>query len=112
MGEQGGNTMMFRIGMAAAATSALFVGVSMAPAQASQQAPRQDGLVNVNVGDVTVLQDVNIGVIANVVANVCDVADVGPIAAGVLGKARATDNSGRDMTICMAGTDPVTLVQN
>jgi hypothetical protein len=99
---------MFRIGIAAACTSALFVGASVAPAQAA----RQDGLVNVNVGDVTVLEDVNVAVIANVVANVCDAVDAGPIAAGVLGRARAVDNSGRDQTVCMAGTDPVTLTQN
>jgi hypothetical protein len=100
---------MLRAGMAAVAGSALFVGVSMAPAEAQT---RQDGLVNVNVGDVTILEDVNVGVVANVVANVCDAVDVGPIAAGVLGRAIATDNSGRDMTVCMAGTDPVTLTQN
>lgn len=99
---------LFRIGMAAAATSALFVGATVAPAEAV----RQDGLVNVNVGDVTILEDVNVGVIANVVANVCDAVDVGPVAAGVLGRATAVDNSGRDQTVCMAGTDPVTLTQN
>lgn len=102
---------MIRIGIAAAASSALLVGGSFAPAHADHTTT-QDGLVNVNVGDVTVLQDVNVAVIANVVANVCDAVDVGPIAAGVLGKARATDASGRDKTICMAGTDPVSLTQN
>lgn len=103
---------LVRIGIAAAASSALFVGASVAPAHADGHTTTQDGLVNVNVGDVTVLEDVNIAVIANVVANVCDAVDVGPVAAGVLGKARATDNSGRDMTICTAGTDPVSLTQN
>lgn len=102
---------MIRIGIATAATSALFVGASLGPAQAAGPTT-QDGLVNVNVGDVTVLEDVNVAVIANVVANVCDAVDVGPVAAGVLGKAIATDNSGRDMTICTAGTDPVSLTQN
>jgi hypothetical protein len=100
---------MIRMSIAAVLTSGLAVATTMAPAEAANQ---QDGLVNVNVGDVTVLQDVNVAVIANVVANVCDAVDVGPIAAGVLGKARATDASGRDKTICMAGTDPVTLTQN
>lgn len=98
-----------RIGVAAAAASALFVGSSVAPAQAAVQ---QDGLVNVNVGDVTIAEDVNVALVANVIANVCDAVDVGPVAAGVLGKARATDNSGRDMTVCTANGAPVTLTQN
>lgn len=101
-----------RAGLAAAATSALFVGAMTAPAEAASQ---QDGLVNVNVDNV--LNDnnveVNAAVLATVVAQLCDVADVGPIAAGVLGKARATDNSGQSKTICTTSTGaPVTLVQN
>ena len=103
---------MLRTSMTAVATTALLFGATMAPAEAANNNTAQDGLVNVNVGDVTVLEDVNVGVIANVVANVCDVADVGPVAAGVLGKAIATDKSGRDMTVCTAGTDPVSLTQN
>lgn len=49
---------------------------AVAPAQAQ---PIQDGLVNVAVGDVTVLEDVNFGVAAQVAANVCGV-KVGPVA--------------------------------
>ena len=84
----------------------------MAPAQADGHRTSQDGLVNVNVGDVMIDDLVDVALVANVVANVCDAVDVGPVAAGVLGKARATDASGRDMTVCMSGTDPVTLTQN
>ena len=51
----------------------------------------QDGLVNVAIGDVTILEDVNVGVAAQVAANVCGV-KVGPVA--VLG--RAVDRSGAD----------------
>ena len=47
------------------AASAISLGVAAAPASAQQQ-----GLVNVNVGDVTVLQDVGVGVAAKVAANI------------------------------------------
>ena len=100
-----------RTGLVAAATSAIFVGGFAAPAQADT---RQDGLVNVNVEDNEILSrnDVNVAVIASVVANICDAVDVGPVAAGVLGRATAVDNSGRDQTICTANGSPVTLTQN
>ena len=101
---------MLRAGLAVAASSAFAIGVTAMPAQA--QEVNQDGLVNVNVGDVYVLNDVNVAVVANVVANICDAVDVGPIAAGVLGRAIAVDNSGRDQTVCTADGAPVTLTQN
>jgi hypothetical protein len=56
-------------------TALLVVGIA-GPASAANQA--QNGLVNVAVGDITV-QDVNVGVAAQVVAAVCNVA-VGPVA--------------------------------
>jgi len=77
-----------------------------APAYAAPTAV-QDGLVNVAVGDVTVLQDVNIGVAAQIAANVCGVA-VGPVA--VLG--RAVDRSGTTSTVCDTGTQTARLLQN
>ena len=55
-------------GLATAIT--LAVGMTAAPVAHGQQ---QQGLVNVNVGDVTILQDVGIGVAANVAANICGV---------------------------------------
>ena len=71
----------------------LFAGAAMvtavaAPASAANQA--QDGLVNVAVGDITALNDVNVGVAAQVAAQVCGL-KVGPVA--VL--ARAVDRSGQ-----------------
>jgi hypothetical protein len=42
---------------------------TVAPATAQ---PKQSGLVNVNVGDVTI-QDIGVGVAANVAANICGV---------------------------------------
>jgi hypothetical protein len=74
---------------------------------ASAQTTRQDGLVNVNVGDVTILEDVNIALAAQVAANICGV-NVGPVA--VLGE--AVDRSGRTRTVCTTPQGPVTISQN
>ena len=60
----------------AAGLAVVAVGVGAAGAPAASAAPQnvgQQGLVNLNVGDVTVLQNVGLGVAANVAANVCDV---------------------------------------
>lgn len=76
----------------------------MAPAQAQ---PQQNGLVNVNVGDVTILEDVNIGIAAQVAAQICGV-KVGPVA--VLGV--AVDRSGDTRTVCQSDQGPVTIRQN
>lgn len=67
----------------------------------------QDGLVNVNVGDVTILEDVEIGVAAQVAAAICGVR-VGPVA--VLG--RAVDRSGDTETVCETDQGDVTITQN
>jgi hypothetical protein len=85
------------------------VAVIGAPAAGAQT--NQDGLVNVNVGDVTILQDVNVAVGANVAATLCDI-DVGPLALAVLGQAVAVDRSGRERTICQSDAGPVTISQN
>jgi xanthine dehydrogenase molybdopterin-binding subunit B len=94
---------------AAAFGSAVFAFGSLGlagPASASSHV-QQDGLVNVNVGDVTILEDVNIGVAAQVAANVCGV-KVGPVA--VLG--RAVDRSGDTSTVCETDQGDVTISQN
>lgn len=59
------------------------------------------------VGDVTILEDVNVGVAAQVAAQVCGV-KVGPVA--VL--ARAVDRSGATSTVCASDQAPVRLLQN
>jgi hypothetical protein len=51
------------------ATALLAVG-AVAPAGAQ---PQQNGLVNVNIGDVTILENVGVGVAANVAAQICGV---------------------------------------
>jgi hypothetical protein len=62
----------------ALATLALGVGLAFGAAD-SAEAQQQSGLVNVNVGDVTILENVAVGVAAQVAANICGVS-VGPVA--------------------------------
>ena len=86
----------------------LFVASSLAVAvPAVAQIAVQDGLINVAVGDVTILEDVNIAVAAQVAANICGV-KVGPLA--VLGQ--AVDRSGATRTACTSDQGPVTFSQN
>ena len=86
--------------------SAAVMGAASAPSLAAPT-QEQDGLVNVAVGDVTILEDVNIGVAAQVAANVCGVR-VGPVA--LLGQ--AVDATGVTETVCTTDQGPVTLQQN
>jgi hypothetical protein len=81
----------------------LFAG-TLVPSASAQD---QDGLVNVMIGDVSILNDANIGVAANVAANVCGVR-VGPVA--VL--ATQVDASGAQQTVCGTGDQAIRIVQN
>ena len=74
------------------------------PAANAQQ---QDGLVNVNVGDITIRDAVDIGVAAQVAAQICGL-KVGPVA--VL--ATQTDRSGEMRTVCETDQGDVTFTQN
>jgi xanthine dehydrogenase molybdopterin-binding subunit B len=67
----------------------------------------QDGLVNVAVGGVTIREDVNVGVAAQVAANVCgvNVSDVNVLATQV-------DLAGNPVTVCQNDNRPVTISQN
>jgi hypothetical protein len=86
----------------------VFAGAAIVAAATPAAAqPNQDGLINVAVGDVTILEDVNIGVAAQVAANLCGL-KVGPVA--VLGS--AVDRSGETETVCTTDQGPVTLEQN
>ena len=76
-------------------------------AAGTASAQQQDGLVNVAIGDISILNDANIGVAAQVAANVCGL-KVGPVA--VLG--RAVDLSGETETVCTTNNGPVTISQN
>jgi hypothetical protein len=81
--------------------------VSAAPAQPQIA----DGLVVVQIGDVTLTDVVDVNVAANVAAEVCGV-NVGPLAIGVLGQAVAVDRSDRARTICEIGDQAVRIVNN
>ena len=88
----------------------LFAGTVLAvgiASPASAQHVDQDGLVNVNVGDVTIEDAVDIGVAAQVAAQICGV-KVGPVA--VLGV--AVDRSGDTSTVCTTDQGPVTVSNN
>ena len=86
----------------------VFAGAAvLAAATPAAAQPNQDGLINVAVGDVTILEDVNMGVAAQVAANLCGL-KVGPVA--VLGS--AVDRSGETETVCTTDQGPVTLEQN
>lgn len=82
----------------------LFAG-AVAPANAAPPV-LQGGLVNVSIGDVSVLNNAHIGVVAQVVAQVCGV-NVGPVA--VL--ATQVAHSGLPVTVCTSGDMPVTISQ-
>ena len=66
--------------------------------------------MNVAVGDITILEDVNIAVAAQVIAAICDV-NVGPVV--VLGRAidRSVDNEDEVCTVD-DGNVPITIFQN
>jgi xanthosine utilization system XapX-like protein len=84
--------------------SLLFTGMGVA--QAAPPIVTQDGLVNLNIGDVTVLQDVEVAVVAQVVAQVCDI----DVDAAVLGEVNST---GEPQTVCtIQDLGPITVRQN
>ncbi len=99
-------THMVRKSVVTLFAGAALVTVAAAPASAANNAV-QDGLVNVAVGDVAILNDVNVGVAAQVAANICGV-KVGPVA--VLGA--AVDRSGATRTVCTTDQGPINLTQN
>jgi hypothetical protein len=82
-------------------------GALLGSALQADAAAKQDGLVNVVVGDVTILEDVNVAVAADVVAQICGV-DVGPVA--ILGT--AVDTNSRSQTVCRTDDGKVKIVQN
>lgn len=90
----------------AAASALVFAGGVAAPASA-QDVVVQDGLVNVSVGDVTILKNVNVAVAAQVAAEICGV-EVGPVA--VLGE--AVDAGDGPATVCQSAQGPVRIEQN
>ena len=84
---------------------ALSVGLA-GPVTAQQQV--QDGLVNVAIGDVELLNNVNIGIAAEVAAQVCGlkVSNVAILAEQV------DATRGGNVTVCQSSQGPVVISQN
>jgi hypothetical protein len=87
--------------------SLLLAGGALAGPAVAAPPTQQDGLVNVAIGDVTVLQDVNIGVAAQVVANICGVQ-----VKNVAVLARIVDRSGVTDTVCTTDQGDIDITQN
>jgi hypothetical protein len=94
-----------KLSIATLFTGTVLLAGSVGPASAVTQ--DQDGLVNVAIGDISILNDARIGVAAQVAATICGV-KVGPVA--VLGT--AVDASGDMETVCTTDQGPVTISQN
>ncbi|MBA3429332.1 MAG: hypothetical protein H0U07_12290 [Actinobacteria bacterium] len=87
--------------------TAMVGGVAGVPAAGAADQTQRDGLIQVQVGDITITDAVDIGVAAQIAANICGV-KVGPVA--VLGA--AVDRSGDSRTVCTTDQGDVVLTQN
>jgi hypothetical protein len=91
-----------------AASLLLGTAIFVAPVSSvAAQTTVGDGLVNVAVGDITIEDAVDVGVAAQIAANICGV-KVGPVA--VLG--RAVDRTGDARTVCTTDQGPVRITNN
>jgi len=66
-----------------------------------------DGLVNVQIGDVSVLNNLNLGVAAEIAAQICDIS-----VSNVAVLAEQVDRSGRQRTVCETPQGPIIITQN
>jgi hypothetical protein len=72
----------------------------------------QDGLVNLAVGDVTILENVNAAVAANVAAAICGLEVVDNVPIAVLAEDVDAGDEGETRTICNVNGGPITIDQN
>ena len=96
--------MKFKRTIAAVCAASIVAFVGVAPAGAANNAG-QTGLVNVAIGDVAILNNVNLGVAANVAATVCGVT----VPVAIL--AQQVIAPGGTFT-CSTTTDPLTVTQS
>lgn len=69
--------------------------------------------MNVNVGDVTILQDVNIAAAVDVVAQLCGIDLTVPVNVAILGAAaQGVDDASRSYTVCKNEDGKVKITQN
>jgi hypothetical protein len=83
------------------------LSLGLAGPAAAQTTTVGDSLVNVAIGDIRILEDVRIGVAAQIAAAICNV-NVGPV---VL-LATDVDTTSVEQTICTARQGPITITQN
>jgi hypothetical protein len=95
-----------KMSLTAICCSVALAGGAFAPSAAAQNTAG-DSLVNVQVGDITIEDAVDVNVAASVAATICGV-EVGPVA--VL--ATTVDVTGKKATICRTDAGPVTIRQN
>jgi hypothetical protein len=101
-------SIMSKAGASIALTgSLLLTGGALAGPASAAPPTQQDGLINVAIGDVTILEDVNVGVAAQVAANICGVS-----VKNVAVLATIVDRTGTTRTVCTNDQGPVTLQQN
>jgi hypothetical protein len=91
----------------ALAASAMLSGPMLAtPIETRAAQQNQVGVVNVAVGHITI-QDVNVGVAAQIAATACNLVDVGP----VFILAQQVDNTGKKEVVCKTDAGKVVLTQ-
>jgi hypothetical protein len=95
--------------LVALAAAAMLTGPLVAtPDDVAAQVSLGDNLVNVQVGDITLLQDVNISVAADVTAQVCGIA-----VQNVTVLATEVDQTGTPRTVCQTPDGhPLRIIQN
>jgi hypothetical protein len=85
---------------------AVTAGLGLASAQPDTDTA-QDGLVNVAIGDIGVLENVDLAAAAQIAAGVCDI-EVGPVNA----LAQAADVEGAEQSVCTNNLGVVLIQQN
>jgi hypothetical protein len=99
-----------RVTAGAAMGGALLFTAGMGVASAQPPVVVQDGLVNLALGDITILEDVDVAVVANVLANVCPNVAVDDI--NVLAESVDLNSGTQQVAECTAFTLPVNIEQN
>lgn len=92
-----GGSLLFTVGMGSATAQPLNL---------------QDGLVNVAVGDVTILENVNAAVAANVAAAICGVQALNGVNLNVLAEQIDAGDETTNETVCTVTGGPVLIEQN
>ena len=101
----------FRTTGAIAVAAAGMTMVAAFPASATTGG--QDGLVNVNTGNINILQDVNVAAVVPVVAQLCALDVTVPANLAVLSKAiQDVDATDKSYTVCKILGGDVKVIQN